>query len=169
MSVRRGLYGTSEQSGILSSTSGSGTGTPTFDMSWSNNSHIALGLEGNDHKIVTHWSKNANIALNFNQISDLMAASLFEIGASTSVLGAGCEQIRIGILQIDTGAFAGITFDSSHVLTIDSLSVFSINATGLVYGVGFGQNDGSNPMRGVKMPDAKHTAAAATRYGLEIS
>jgi hypothetical protein len=128
------------------STSGSGTGA-SFNISFSNNSHIGLDVNGNDTFINQYWVKNGNIGLHLNQANDVMINHLFLIGCSTGLQAAGCEEVQIATCQIDTGSFAGITIDSSHTFRLAGGNAFSINATGLTYGIGIGQNDGSNPCR----------------------
>lgn len=128
------------------SSSGSGTGA-TFNLTFATNSHIGLEISGNDTYVGRYWEKNFNIGLDLNQANDVMIDHLFLIGSGTSIQAKGCEEVQIGITQIDTGSFAGVTLDSTHTFRMVSLNAFSINSTPLTYGVGIGQNDGTNPVR----------------------
>lgn len=132
------------------STSGSGI-SAKFNLTFAPNSHIGLEVSGNDTFIDKYWVKNANIGIDLDQANDVMINHLFLIGCGTALKAVGCEEVQIGIIQIDTGSFAGISIDSSHTFRINGGHVFSLNSTSLTYGLGIGQNDASNPCRNIDL------------------
>lgn len=106
-------------------------------------SQIALELSGNDYTITGYWCKGGNIGVHLFQASDVRFSLPEVIGSATGMQLAGCENVQINNVTFDTCSFVGLMIDGSHNITANG-NMFSVNATGLTYGIATGLNDSTN-------------------------
>lgn len=113
-------------------------------------SQIGLYLTGNDYTITGLWIKGGNIGCQLYQASDVRISLPEIIGSASGMQLAGCENIQINNVTFDTCSYIGLTIDGSHNI-FASGNLFSVNGTGLNYGITLGLNDHFNINRDINL------------------
>lgn len=121
-----------------------------YNAALSPQSQIAMQLSGNDYNISGFWCKGGNIGILLSNVSDMRMVLPEIIGCATGIQMAGCENVKILGLVLDTLSFAGVTIDGCHNITLDG-NAFSVNATGLTYNIALGLFDSTNLNRNIKI------------------